>query len=366
MKYITITSSSFEEALKKAHSEYGDEVRVLSRRDYTVGGGLFSKKKTRCDLTIYLSSQAERDMGRTDEASMKEFEKEAQTPDPGTLSTSERLNTEVFRGAFDSKRSEQAEKLLIENDIFDPLKTEILRTVGPGDINMEIATRIIKLCPFARDVQIHPKKNLVLLGPTGSGKTTTSAKLAVLYGSQSISTALVSLDSFKVGAFSQLKGFCDAFAIPFFPVEDESGMLMALEEVKSSSLVIIDTMGISPRELSLNLKLKGMLGLLDKSETEYLLVLPASLRKQEMENILARYRDYGVAAVIATKLDESSGIGDIISFCYENELALAFLTNGQHVPGDIEKASSTMILENLRLPGLDMKEAEGQIKGQLS
>ena len=365
MKYITITSSSFEEALKKAHSEYGDEVRVLSRRDYTVGGGLFSKKKTRCDLTIYLSSHAERDMGRTDEASMKEFEKEAQTPDPGTLSSSERLNTEVFRGAFDSKRSQQAEKLLAQNNISDPLKSEILKDIGSGDINMEIAARIIRLCPLARDVQIHPKKNLVLLGPTGSGKTTTSTKLAVLYGSQSVSTALISLDSFKVGAFSQLKEFCDAFAIPSFPVADEAGMLMALEKVRSSSLVIVDTMGISPRDLSLNLKLNGMLGLLDKSETEYLLILPSALRKEEMKNILERYGDYDISAVIATKLDESSGIGDILSFCYENGLGLAFLTNGQHVPGDIEKASSTSILVNLMLPGLDMKEAEGQIKGQL-
>ena len=363
MKYITITASSFEEAVGKAREEYGDDVRVLSRRDYTVGGGLFSRKRTRCDLTIYLSSAPQKDHGRTDEASIKEFEKEAQTPDPGTLSSSERLDTEAFRGAFDEKADmSEVAGILDESNVSGSLKDAVLAKLeGEADPCSGIASCIMELCQISRSIQIRPQKYLVILGPTGCGKTTTSAKLAVLYGSQGLSTALVSLDSFKVGAFGQLKGFCDAFDIPSHPVEDEAGMLLALEAEKASDLVMIDTMGISPRDVFLNLKLKGMLSLLDGSCSQYVLALPASMGRKEMDGVFSRYGDYPVSAVIATKIDECGGIGAVLSFCHDKGLPIAFMTNGQHVPGDICAASTASLLEHLHLPGVDMSQASSQI-----
>lgn len=363
MKYITITASSFEEAVAKARDEYGDDVRVLSRRDYTVGGGLFSKKKTRCDLTIYLSSSPQKDHGRTDEVSMKEFEKEAQTPDPGTLSSSERLDTEAFRGAFDKKTDlSEVAGILDDCGVSGTLVDSLLEKLeGKEDPCAGMASAIMELCPIARELQIRPERHLVILGPTGCGKTTTSAKLAVLYGRQGISTSLIGLDSFKVGAFGQLKGFCDAFRIPSHPVEDEGGLLLALEAEKDSDLVIIDTMGVSPKDVPLNLKLKGMLSLLDKSCTQYVLAVPASMGRKEMDGVFSRYGDYPVSAVIATKLDESDGIGTVLSVCHDKGLPLAFLTNGQHVPGDICAASTASVLEHLHLPGVDMREASSQI-----
>ena len=125
MKYVTITANSYEEALRKAEEEYGKNIRVHSRRDYTVGGGLFTRKRGKCDLTLYIpQTDVRKEKGRDDEA-MLEFEKEARTPDPSSLSREERLNTEVYRGSLE--KLTKAEKILNENDISEPLYTFLLK-----------------------------------------------------------------------------------------------------------------------------------------------------------------------------------------------------------------------------------------------
>ena len=75
MKYVTITANSYEEALRKAEQEYGsNNIRIHSRRDYTVGGGLFSKKRNKCDLTLYIAQGDGRKGKVNDDESILDFE----------------------------------------------------------------------------------------------------------------------------------------------------------------------------------------------------------------------------------------------------------------------------------------------------
>ena len=98
MEYHTITADTYEKALQEAQKRYGDAVRVHSRREYSTGGGLFTKRRKRCEITFYLSATparkvAEEGKDAVSKQDLAEFEKEAQTPDPEALSAAERLDT---------------------------------------------------------------------------------------------------------------------------------------------------------------------------------------------------------------------------------------------------------------------------------
>ena len=183
MEYITLVGESYEKALEEARRKYGDEVRVHSRKEYTVGGGVFRRRQKRCELTLYL---APRKAGKVEQAVTKEdlaeFEKEAQTPDPSTLSEEERMDTR--RPAKELQARSEAERILDLNSISPPLRDHVLEDFQAGDdLALSLGDRIISSVRIDHESQAHPRKYQILVGPTGSGKTTSLAKIASLYQS---------------------------------------------------------------------------------------------------------------------------------------------------------------------------------------
>lgn len=363
MKYITVTASSFEEAKKKAEEEYGKDVRIHSRKDYTVGGGLFSKKKSRCELTIYIPGNVREKAERTDEAALREFEKEAQTPDPTTISRKERLDTEIYRGKFDENAIEKGRSLLLAAGITGGLESELLSSLTPDlDIPMHIAKKLLSLIEIERNEQIHPKHFLVLVGSTGSGKTTTSFKIASIYKNQGLRVAVLTLDYYRMGAFEQTRGFSQALLLPIEVVSTEDEFLLMMEKYHYYDLVIVDTMGLSPKDTELNLRLSGMLSTMDRENSHFSLVVSSSTKEEDLMLQLMRYNSFAPDSLCATKLDETESIGSVVSFSYRSKLPLLFFTNGQKVPEDIELASSVAILEYLKGFNIDMARSKGQVR----
>lgn len=358
MKYVTITANSYEEALSKAEQEYGKNIRVHSRRDYTVGGGLFSRKKNKCDLTIYIPEGVERNGKVNDDESILEFEKEARTPDPSSLSREERLNTEVYRGSLE--KISKAEKILKANDISEPLWSVMLKDF-PLDqkIEMEIAKRFIDTLYLKSDID---NKYQVLLGPTGCGKTTTCAKLAINYKKVGKRVFIISLDSYRVGSFYQIQKLTDALSIPLRTVSDEYEFKSALKESEDYSVVLIDTMGLSKSDDELNLKLKSMLDNLNRANSEFMFVASATTKIEDLESLYEIYCSYlKIDSLIASKVDECSTIGTLLSFSFRYKLPFVYLTDGQRVPEDIENAESMEIIRYLNHLDLDLKRFTHQI-----
>ena len=357
MQYYSITSSTFEDALKKAKEQYGESVRIISRRDFTTGGGIFTKKKDKCEITFYLSEKADkRDDGKSDEESLKEFEKEAQTPDPAKLSRTERLDTEIHRGAFSHSFS-SVNQIMDKNYITEPLRSALLENLSEQDIMLSFADNIIKSVNIDTERILHPKHFLALIGPTGNGKSTTTFKIASIYKKQGKKVAIITLDSYKAGAYEQAKAFSDLFSIPVRIVKEEDEFLAAIEEFHYHELILIDTMGISPNDKNLNLKLRGMLKRLERENIEFSLVVSASTKEEDIINQYKRYSNYNIESVIATKVDETESIGSVISFCFKYKIPLSFVTNGQRIPEDIEKATSTVILSHIKDLNLDIKRS---------
>ena len=287
-----------------------------------------------------------------------EFEKEARTPDPDSISSRERLNTEVYRGSLE--KISQAEKVLNANDISEPLFSFILKDF-PLDqkVEMETASRIMDAAMIKNDIS---NKFQVLLGPTGSGKTTTCAKLAINYKSAGKSVFIISLDSYRVGSFYQIQKLTDALQIPLRTVSDEALFASALKEAQDHDVVLIDTMGIGRNDDELNLKLKGMLNLLNRANSEFTFVSSATTKISDLESLYSVYSSYmKMDSMIASKVDECSTIGTLLSFSFKHKLPFSYITNGQRVPEDIEKAESISILRYLNSLDLDLNRFEHQV-----
>ena len=176
-----------------------------------------------------------------------------------------------------------------------------------------------------------------------------------------LSVGIITLDTYRTGAFEQITAFGNALSVPVIAAGAEDELIRAAERFSWKDLILIDTMGFSPRDKELNLRLHGMLSMLDRDRTDCILTVAASMKEEDVMEQYASYSEFSPSSLAVTKIDETETIGNILSFACKTELPLLFLTDGQKVPDDIEKASGTMILEHMKDIGLDMKRFRAQI-----
>jgi flagellar biosynthesis protein FlhF len=253
--------------------------------------------------------------------------------------------------------SERFEQVLMEM-----MSAELigLLPVFPSDQEFELmlVDKIVSLVEIDHKSQLHPLRVFILLGPTGIGKTTTIAKIAALYGLQQVEeyrrkVRIITIDSFRTGAFEQISAFGAALGIPVAKAATENEFFHLLQESDGADLILVDTIGKSPRDLELALRMKTLLSVPKREETGFYLALSGSMKAQDMHNTLDQYSSYGIRSLVVTKTDETESVGTILSLCHERHLPLLFLTDGQKVPKDIHKASASSLLTMLKGFSLD-------------
>lgn len=187
-------------------------------------------------------------------------------------------------------------------------------------------------------------KIVALVGPTGVGKTTTIAKLAALYTiGRKAKIALVTIDTFRVGAVEQLKTYSRIMGVPLEVASTPKELEKALAAHTDKDLVLIDTVGRSPKDKETIESLRAML---DSSFTiETHLCVAATTRERELRGIVESFGALPLSRLLFTKLDESSLFGSIVNLQIENKLPLSYFTRGQRVPEDIEPASGKKVAE---------------------
>jgi flagellar biosynthesis protein FlhF len=207
---------------------------------------------------------------------------------------------------------------------------------------------------------------MVLIGPTGVGKTTTIAKLAAMYGinyneslkSPPLSVRMITIDAFKIGAKEQIENYGDLMEIPVSYIDNHRDLRRELDLYREETdLILVDTIGRSPRD---SIKLGEMKELLDAcgSKAEIHLVMSASIKTSDMEHILQQFEPFNYQAVLLTKLDETRHMGNVISALSERGKSISYITDGQSVPKDIKKASVVRFLINLDEFRVDREEVE--------
>ncbi|NBG87585.1 flagellar biosynthesis protein FlhF [Isachenkonia alkalipeptolytica] len=181
-------------------------------------------------------------------------------------------------------------------------------------------------------------KNVVFVGPTGVGKTTTIAKLAARYAlEEGKKLGLVSADTYRIAAVEQLKTYSEILNIPIKIVYEAKEITETLEGFSDRDLVLIDTAGRSHRNEDQIKELEDLLFAME--DKDIYLVLSATSSTKDLREITKHYEFLDNYKIIFTKTDEATTYGGILNSSIENDKPVLYLTNGQSVPDDIENAS---------------------------
>jgi flagellar biosynthesis protein FlhF len=195
------------------------------------------------------------------------------------------------------------------------------------------------------------KKVVMLVGPTGVGKTTSIAKLAARYSyllEKKYKVGLVVLDTYRIGAVEQLMQYARMMKLGIETVVDPPEFSSALNSLRYSDYILIDTMGSSPYDKG---KIEKIYECLRSNDTDYsvdvVLVLPSSIKYEDLKATYDNFAPLGIDTMMFTKLDESRGFGNIFSLVYETKVPISYFSVGQEVPEDLVVSNSDFLVDCL-------------------
>lgn len=191
-------------------------------------------------------------------------------------------------------------------------------------------------------------KYIYFIGPTGVGKTTTIAKIASSYkvGKQA-KIALITSDTYRIAAVEQLRTYANILDVPLRVIYSETEMQEAMEDFKDYDLVLIDTAGRSHKSKEQRDDIDKLVHIVPEEDREVYLVLSATTKYKDLIRIAETYSDIVNYRLIFTKLDETTGIGNIFNIRMYTNAPLSYAAFGQNVPDDIEKIDAQSIARQL-------------------
>jgi flagellar biosynthesis protein FlhF len=208
-----------------------------------------------------------------------------------------------------------------------------------------LTSEIEKGLLLAGPLQVVPGKTRVaaLVGPTGVGKTTTIAKLAALYAlGNKNKVALVTVDTYRIAAAEQLRAYARIMGLPFKRVSSPREFSHVFSDFCDRDLILVDTAGRSPRDLS---QLEELRNFLKQSfPVEVHLVMSITHKDDTLSATGEQFKVLPVDKIIFTKLDEAHTLGSIVNQLYKMRKPLSYVTTGQKVPEDIEVATREHII----------------------
>jgi len=185
---------------------------------------------------------------------------------------------------------------------------------------------------------------IALVGPAGMGKTTTLAKMAaryvLKYGAQHV--ALVSMDSYRIGAQEQLKTLGRILNVSVTQVDPGTSLTQALEPLARKRVVLIDTAGLPGNDPALHMQLETLAGRGVKSKNY--LVLAATSQSQVLKAAYHSYKRCGLSGCILTKADEATSLGEVLSLAISQHLPVAYLADGPRIPDDLHVPRSHQLV----------------------
>jgi flagellar biosynthesis protein FlhF len=184
-----------------------------------------------------------------------------------------------------------------------------------------------------------------LVGPTGVGKTTTTAKLAarcvMRHGPEKL--ALITTDAYRIGGHEQLRIYGKILGVMVHSVKDEADLRIALKELRNKHTVLIDTIGMSQRDQMVT----EQVAMLTESgaNVQRLLCLNATSTNETLSEVVRAYQGSGLAGCVMTKLDEAASIGNVLDVLVRQKLNLYYVSSGQRVPEDLHLADRAMLVD---------------------
>lgn len=358
--------NNMNEAMTRIRYELGKDAVIISQRKIRKSGimGFFSKKILEVTAAVENVKKNEDDVADSIEAIKKVVEQESfKNNNADKVLEKKETNTSQNNDEL-VKEMQEMKNLLSEMMNKSPEKTQrrtkLQIKLEESDLNEKLVKKIMaKAKTIEGDMDELQKGKLsieklisiskakmegavVLVGPTGVGKTTTIAKLA---GRLSLldkkKVGLITIDTYRIGAVEQLKTYADIMNIPFKVVFTMKEMEKAVESMKNCDVILIDTTGRSCKN---TMQISELRAFIEKVNTDNIhLVISCTTKNNDVTSIVEGYKALNYNNVIITKLDETSAYGSVLNILDAAKKPISFITTGQNVPDDIKTITAAEV-----------------------
>lgn len=383
MEYREIEAPNIEEAKYRIKREYGDRARIIKIMETSKGGffGFGSKKNVKVLISISdidLLKKFRENMGiekisDNQAQSLKNSNMQKLMDSKESLSISmvmeklKYIEDQIHKNNSDNDdrlhpNLLEIKQILKNNEFYDEFIIKIIEEIKKNltysdidnriEIHKFVYNYIKEQLIISEDIKINNKKKiLILVGPTGVGKTTTIAKIAANAIREKLKVELITIDGYRIGAKFQLEKYAEYMRAPVTGVEDNLE-LQKVVDLSEADLILVDTIGRSAKDEMNLVKMKQLLKF-NRYKPEYALTISASTKVKEIEKIFKNFDLFDFNSIIITKLDECDIIGGILNSAIDSKKSLRYITDGQRVPNDIEKVSNINLMEKVK--GLELE-----------
>jgi len=364
MDVKTFRAGSLQEALQMVRRDLGPEAAVLHTREVRSGmlswmGGRQIEVTASANVNVpsrFASTPAETFANQATAAHEVDFRSRYRAAIKDETADEPSLVEELCRDDDEPRSRDLPDSLfhlftdLIDAEVSEEIARELIDRVRNGlsaeqvDDSVLLKARAARLieneiqCSGPIHVRPGQRRLVALAGPTGVGKTTTIAKLAANFHlRERHRVGLITVDTYRIAAVDQLRTYADIIDLPMEVVSTPREMRAVTAKLSDLDLILMDTAGRSPRDEVRIQELKTMLA--EAHADEVHLVLSSISSTAAMMKSAQRFAEIGATSLVITKLDEATGLGNLLPVLRSARLPLSYVTNGQNVPDDIAPAN---------------------------
>jgi len=369
------------EALKMIKREFGPQAVILSARDITKGKGVlgllrspgvevtaatdthhgngkpkvenFAARKwtLRKDLSADAAQKAQSDSGESGPLNLGQRSrmKRSLPPDKERLHFRRNDNLIRFLNLYEELMKQGVEETLASG-LIESLRegTASIKVLGDTEVKAHLKGVLKGLGVADRIDRVNDEKRrvVVFVGPTGVGKTTTLAKIAVTETFQNgKEIALITLNDHRIGASAQIEAYGNILSVPIAAVSNQKDLKASLRRFREKDLILIDTPGISHNDIYGITELKTLLEGLEPLEIH--LLAAAGTRGKDFESIFKKFSMLPIDCLLFTKIDETVEYGSMLNAVVRTKLPVSYFGNGQEIPENIEEGSVDRLIDLL-------------------